>query len=663
MELSLRAKQDHVEKVARTRDSVKALAEFVWNSLDADSNEVSVIFEKNGLGGIGAVQIIDDGAGISHERAKSEFEGLGASWKRKVERTPQNRAMHGKEGRGRFKFFSISDHARWRSHYLSEDGLRRLDLHIAGELLEKSTVSEPQTATQATSGTSVTLSPLKPGNDWLVSSEARQEFSAIFASYLMQYPGVKIYYDGTRIDPKTLISRSFDFPPERYIAADRIIDDLRLRVIEWGVHTDGRKLHFGAEAGVVLGSQPANVTAPGFEFSAYASSKFFQEMADANLLEIEDLSDPVFVSLTGQIRERLAAYFRSRQAERAKSLIDELKESGAYPYVGDPANDLERREREVFDIATYAVSSYSPNFKKAEDSIKKMTLTLLKEAVRHNPESLTHILQAVVSLPKARQDEFSALLKHTELSNIINASSMIADRVTLLETLKGVVFSSEHKATIKERGELDVMIRDNTWIFGERFHITLPEAGLTRVMDRVAEDQGLVRKRVPVKTQSGRAGRLDQFLGRSVPQSEFTKKEYIVIELKRPSLQVGRKELDQLEDYVNALTSQTDWHRTETLWSFYLVTGEISEQIVHRVTQKDRPVGLFLEGETYKVWVKTWSELVRECESRLQFIQNELRYEIGKEEIEGRIAAIKSAFVKEDRIQTNLAEAATMATA
>src|SRR5262249_39925572 len=159
-----------------------------------------------------------------------------------------------------------------------------------------------------------------------------------------------------------------------------------------------------------------------------------------------------------------------------------------------------------------AVSSYSREFKKADTSIKRMTLTFLREAVRHNPDSLSTILRAVVNLPRGRQDEFSMLLQKTELGNIISASSLIADRITTLEVLKGMVFDPQHRSTIKERGELDALVRDNTWIFGEHFHITMAEAGLTRVMDRVAQDHGGRRAKGRITKASGRTGRVDSFL-------------------------------------------------------------------------------------------------------------------------------------------------------
>ena len=68
-----------------------------------------------------------------------------------------------------------------------------------------------------------------------------------------------------------------------------------------------------------------------------------------------------------------------------------------------------------------------------------MTLELLKVALRHNPDSISRILQAVFHLPKARQDDFSLLLDKTELGHIISASSLIANRVVVLKVLSEIV--------------------------------------------------------------------------------------------------------------------------------------------------------------------------------------------------------------------------------
>jgi hypothetical protein len=267
----------------------------------------------------------------------------------------------------------------------------------------------------------------------------------------LQYPGVEIRYHGELVNPDKTIARTHTFPPISILCPTRIERELVLRVIEWRAKIETRKIYFGGETGVVLGSQPASIQAPDFHFSVYAYSPHFQEIADANLLEIDGLTDPNFARTLEYIRETVGDYFRTRQAERSGELIETLIADGVYPYEGEPRNEIETRERQVFAIATHAVSSYSKDFRRADNNLKKITLRLLKEAVAHNPESVSRILNAVFNVPKYQQDEFSNLLDRTELKNIIAVSSLITDRIVSLQVLKEMVFDPKRRSSITRR--------------------------------------------------------------------------------------------------------------------------------------------------------------------------------------------------------------------
>jgi hypothetical protein len=126
-------------------------------------------------------------------------------------------------------------------------------------------------------------------------------------------------------------------------------------------------------------------------------------------------------------------------------------------------------------------------------------------------------------------------------------------------------------------------------------------------------------------------------------------REYLLIELKRPSLTIGRKELDQLDDYVTAIIKQPDYVQATTTWNFFLVTTEYSPVIAHRINQQHRAPGLLIDGANYKVWVKQWAELIRDCEARLDFVQEKLRVEVSDQEIEQRIGRLRESIVKATR--------------
>lgn len=492
----------------------------------------------------------------------------------------------------------------------------------------------------------MSLHPLKQNLDALVTDEQRRQFTAIFAQYLKLYPQLELWYDGARIDPSTAIADAVSLVLPPIVGRDRTIRDVKLDIVEWSTPIDSRKIHFCGDNGIVLGSQPARINAPDFAFSIYATSSFFVELAADNLLELE-LTDGDFARVVEAVRDQSQAHFRRRGHERAGRLIEELKAAGAYPYEGDPTDTLQQRERDVFDMATYAVSNYSKEFRKADTGLKRMTLTLLREALRHNPDSLTQILHAVVGLPKERQNQFSALLKKTELSNIIAASSLIADRIAFLQTLRQAVFDTDGKKVIRERGGLDLLVRDNTWIFGEQFHLAVPEAGLTKVMQRVSEDLGGKRAGGRVTKPDGRTGRVDQLLGRSIPGPHQEKREYLIVELKRPSAKADRKMLNQISDYALALAGAPDFRHTDTRWNFFLVVGEYDDIVGQAITQEGREIGIAVRQPNYTVWVRCWGEILRECDARLQYIQDHLKVEVSDEEIASRLRALQTSFGRE----------------
>jgi hypothetical protein len=109
-QIAIQVDQDHLEKEARTTAS-KAIAELIWNSLDADADTVSVNLIRNSLGAIEKIEIVDDGHGISVADAKQFFSALGGSWKKIAHSTRgKQRNLHGKEGKGRLT-------ARGKSHF------------------------------------------------------------------------------------------------------------------------------------------------------------------------------------------------------------------------------------------------------------------------------------------------------------------------------------------------------------------------------------------------------------------------------------------------------------------------------------------------------------------------------------------------------------------
>src|SRR5437899_2846198 len=74
------AQADHLESLARGKP-INALAELIWNALDADADRVVVRVIDNPLGSPDQIEVLDNGNGISLAEAEHAFGNLGGSWK------------------------------------------------------------------------------------------------------------------------------------------------------------------------------------------------------------------------------------------------------------------------------------------------------------------------------------------------------------------------------------------------------------------------------------------------------------------------------------------------------------------------------------------------------------------------------------------------------
>jgi hypothetical protein len=70
--LQIEVQEDHLERISQTKKPILAIAELVWNALDADASRVTISLPESGLGRLDAIEVTDNG----HSVAYSEIDGL-----------------------------------------------------------------------------------------------------------------------------------------------------------------------------------------------------------------------------------------------------------------------------------------------------------------------------------------------------------------------------------------------------------------------------------------------------------------------------------------------------------------------------------------------------------------------------------------------------------
>jgi len=421
MKYSVSAQRDILEGFAKARSAFSAIAELVWNSFDADAEDVRVILEKNKLDALETIRIQDDGEGMPYSDAEKTFGNLGGSWKARARTTQtKGRGLHGRTGKGRFKAFALGSSVRWMTRYQDGPEIKQYSILGSADTLETFLVEPEKRAPKQATGTEVVITSLHETFSGLMAEGAAKKMAQEFALFLLQYPGVTLIYDGEKVDPADAIARKDDLGDIEVEPEKGKKISLSVSAIEW-VSPQGRTLFLCNKKGIPLFSTDLRTHTPGFhDYTAYFKSAYLDELNQAgNLVFAESDLHKGLEKVLNAGKAALREHFRNRAAQEGGSLVKEWQEKNIYPYKGSAKDPIEVAERQVFDIMAVSVNEYIKDFGDSSDISKKLTFTLLKQALQENPDSLQLIFDNVLSLPKDLQNDFADLLKKTTLSSII----------------------------------------------------------------------------------------------------------------------------------------------------------------------------------------------------------------------------------------------------
>ena len=646
------AKADFLQSLSTARP-IAAIAELIWNGLDAGATHVQVVLDPNELDGLESIRVRDDGSGICRRNLDDLFGSLGDSWKSKLDRF-QGRSLHGKNGKGRFKAFALGEHVEWVTTF-EEDGTRK-SFRVAGNInrLNDFEATDADATPHATRGTEVIVSNLRSSYPSLRGENATIELTKIFAAYLTEYPGVQVVYDGQPLDAKAVQAARSDYSLGAIDLGNGTQVQVGVTIIEWTVPIE-RVFQLCDASGVALHELAigSTIKAPGFDFTVYVRSDHFRDLDRRNLLSLSDLQEDVHRILSvakTQVRE----HFRLRQLQHRSETVSRWKAENIYPYEDkEVISATERVERQVFDILAVNVESHLPSFESADRLAQRFTFRLLAQAVRDNPESIQKILSEVLLLKKEEQDDLAGLLNRTTLSRIISAARVVANRIDFVEALNDLLFQKDSNKRLLERDQLHKALENEAWLFREDFYLAGSEKRLEDVLAVHLEELGQRADDGPVLREQDQTGRVDLMLSRAI-QPTAGRFEYLVVELKRPSQKVTSMVLQQVESYAIAVAKDPRFHSKNTRWTFMVVSTEMDEHAQLKARQKDRPEGLVFDNGDWNVtvWAKTWAEILDAARARLKFFGQQLAYQADSDSEVAYLARAHAKYIPEDLAAT-----------
>jgi hypothetical protein len=630
-----------IKKALSGYNYLQALCEFIWNGFDARGNIVDIIFKANEIGYITELAVKDNGYGIQYDKLNTKFVPLFESDKIIDPNAKTiNSTVHGKNGVGRLTFFHFANSATWDTVYQSNGKRYKYKINTDIEKLNAYATTKIE-ETNDPAGTTVFFNGIKVITAYHFQKDIKDYLMREFGWFLElnKEKSFALRINGKDLDYSSLIQGK----PEKFTLEHQPTKTVfDIKYLQWNekINEEYSRYYFIDSNDNELFKETTTLNNKGDHFyhSVYIKSKLFDDFdrgldsdEEQKMLFGHSKKDDEFKFIKIEVDKFLRRKRKPFLKVYTNKLISELESHGAFPKY-NPSNAWDTTRKYELENIIKGLYQIEPMIFSNLNIEQEKTLIGLLDLVMDADEKdrLFVVLQEIVDLDVTDRTELAELLKTSRLSRIIATIRLIQDRYKAVLELKELVFNKVLGAN--ERDHLQKMIEKHYWIFGEQYHIVAAaeqkfEEALRRYIYILRGEKKEVKIDHPDKLKE-----MDIFAVRQDLQNDIYKN--IVVELKNPNIKLGKIELDQVDTYFEVILKQPEFNAINMYWEFYLVGNSLdSTDYIKRHYENAKVHGeksLVFKTEKYKVYVKTWSEILADFELRHKFLNDKLELERDK---------------------------------
>lgn len=621
-----------IKKVLNKYTPERSIAEYIWNGFDACATTVKVaISTEADFQGVTDILIEDNGKGIVYEELSIAFKRFYES-RKSLEDNIESRFSRGKNGYGRFTFFKLCRKAKWETAYQKTDGVYSYDITMDSDDLTSYTPSLPESTGDAPIGTTVYLydfSDSTLSHEW-VDKVLIPYLRSEFAWYFKVYQEKSLYINGELLDCSSII-------------ADHEVFDIQIELqgidmelfhctyFQWAVKPQDEfsRFYFIDTEGNLKSHRTTSLNKKGDSFwhSILVRSTFFNHCADI----IESDGVDVFSSLPERkvmkaLGDKLNDFLRNKRRPflkiQAGQLVDQYEKDKLFSFIGSNPWDAHRKNylqdfiKELYEVEPAV-------FMKLNESQKKIFIRLLDQVMDSNNDNLFKILGEIIDLEEDDKSRFAKILESTRLKNVISTIQLIEDRLDTIQKLRAVNF--DHTLKAGEVAHLQKLIEYHYWIFGEEYRfVCAEEVKFQEALERYHYILRGVEKKEYLQ-HPDRYKEMDLFI--TGKEHRDGRPSNLVVEIKNPTTvpTMTMDQYSQIIKYMNLVMKEDVFNANGEYWTFMLVGLRIDDTIVTQMRNKE--TGLCTDEPHFKLYVKTWSQVLNEAEDRMNFLKEKLQLE------------------------------------
>lgn len=650
-----------IESAGITKDYKESIAEFIWNSFDAKATEVRINYEDTPIGTPAYIEISDNGIGINYENIDNTFGSfLDSEKKKSLKRTSY---IHGKKGKGRFSFISFSGRAIWDTVYKYKDTYCTFTLTIESFDKDHFVLSPKTESNKNITGTRVSFFNFHNiSTEALNSLEFKHFLKVEFGWFLFLNENRKfsIYINGEELEFKDIISEA----DRKSIFIEE--DEFNIAYIRWANRIGDKYYYYfldeeKVEKAKVLTS--FNKNAIDFHHSVYIESKYFNEyfhvaeeiMDDQESLVGKTFTDTTFKKLQKYLKDYLEEKRRGFVQTVAPKLIEKYEKDGVFPTFSNSKYDQERKQ----DLKEVAQELYciqprmfiGLNIEQQKSFFGFLNLILDSD----ERENIITIIDSIIKLSSKEREDLCNVIKKSSLQRIVRTMKLIESRYNTIELLKTLVY--DLKKFTNERDHIQKVVEENYWLFGEQYHLVSAdknfELALSEYRYQIGDDE---EKNEYSIDNEERLRRPDIFMcrKRNIEYDDTTElEENIIVELKDPKVNIGKKQFRQTDDYLDLISNEPKFNSQTRKWKFILLSCKVEDYIkgLYKSFEDKGKRFLVHKKDNYEIYAMTWDDVFRTFEIRHRFIYEKLDFDKKAIEEELQIKGIKLGRQASDEIR------------
>jgi len=619
----------------------QVVAELIWNGFDAQASCVEIGYKANTIGSFESFTVFDDGYGIDYNLLAAKFKPLFES--EKVIDFEDNRnssAKHGKNGVGRLTFFKIASKAEWHTIFENNNQLKEYDITIDADAINTYQSTSPVSSKSKHTGTKVELKSIFALHEYSFINEIIPYLKLEFCWFLElnKAHDYKILINGTKLDCSDVIGDR-EKTVIKHKPSNTFFD---IEYIRWNknLNKEFSKYYYLDQHNKEQWKEYTRLNKKGDNFyhSLFIKSPYFENFNWSSSGSIKQYSikgvglrsDPQYEYLQNEIHK----YLRDKRSPflkvYANQLVDSYEKEEIIPKI---SNDWDKLRIDDLKDTVKGLYEVQPKIFTGMNLEQKKTFVRLLDLILDSDEreKILDIIKEVVELTPEERDQLQELFKVTSLSRITQTIRLLKDRYRAISNLKQLVFNPDLKAN--EVDHIQEFVENHYWIFGEQYNlVTAAEPDFEEALRRYLYILNGEKKKIKI-SHPNKNKEMDIFLCRQRYSEGI---ENVIVELKHPNKSLGKKELDQVEEYMTTILNISQFNDRTAKWSFYLIGKQLNkakhESKPHIQSKIDslknwgeQNLAAIEADMNYKVYVKTWAQIFNEYDLKYKFLDEKLK--------------------------------------